>query len=152
MKRYLFGLDAEYAHRLTLRMLSMIPPFTPPRARPELAVKLWGTDFKNPIGLAAGMDKDAVAIRAWEMLGFGFAELGTVTPRAQAGNDEPRLWRVPERRALINRLGFPSEGMVAVGSANRADAQGRHFDSARDSTSARTATLRRSELPPTTPP
>ena len=115
MKRYLFGLDAEYAHRLTLRMLSMIPPFTPPRARPELAVKLWGTDFKNPIGLAAGMDKDAVAIRAWEMLGFGFAELGTVTPRAQAGNDEPRLWRVPDRRALINRLGFPSEGMLAVG-------------------------------------
>jgi dihydroorotate dehydrogenase len=115
MKRYLFGLDAEYAHRLTLRMLSMIPPFTPPRSRPELAVKLWGTDFKNPIGLAAGMDKDAVAIRAWEMLGFGFAELGTVTPRAQAGNDEPRLWRVPERRALINRLGFPSEGMLAVG-------------------------------------
>ncbi len=85
MKRYLFGLDAEDAHRLTLRMLSMIPPFTPPRARPELAVKLWGTDFKNPIGLAAGMDKDAVAIRAWEMLGFGFAELGTVTPRAAGG-------------------------------------------------------------------
>ena len=76
------------------------------------------------------MDKDAVAIRAWEMLGFGFAELGTITPLPQAGNDEPRLWRVPERRALINRLGFPSEGMLAVGAANRADAQGRHFDSA----------------------
>ncbi|MGB9381313.1 quinone-dependent dihydroorotate dehydrogenase [Candidatus Binatus sp.] len=113
-KRYLFRFDAEYAHRLTLRALSMMPPFTPPRARPELAIKLWGTNFSNPIGLAAGMDKDAVAIRAWETIGFGFAELGTITPRPQAGNEMPRVWRIPERRALINRLGFPSEGMEAV--------------------------------------
>jgi dihydroorotate dehydrogenase len=114
LKRILFGLDAEYAHRITLRMLSLMPPFTPPRDRPELAIKLWGMDFRNPIGLAAGMDKDAVAIRAWETLGFGFAELGTITPRPQAGNDAPRVWRIPDRRALINRLGFPSEGMAAV--------------------------------------
>jgi dihydroorotate dehydrogenase len=114
LQRYLFGLDAEYAHRLTLRMLSLMPPFTPPRERPELAIKLWGTDFPNPIGLAAGMDKDAVAIRGWETLGFGFAELGTITPRPQEGNEMPRVWRIPERRALINRLGFPSEGMEAV--------------------------------------
>jgi dihydroorotate dehydrogenase len=114
LKRYLFGRDAEEAHRLTLRMLSMIPPLTPPLEWPELAIKLWGIDFHNPIGLAAGMDKDAVAIRGWEMMGFGFAELGTITPRPQAGNDAPRLWRIPERRALINRLGFPSEGMEAV--------------------------------------
>jgi dihydroorotate dehydrogenase len=113
-KRYLFRFDAEYAHRMTLRMFSLMPPFTPPRARPELNIKLWGTAFSNPIGLAAGMDKDAVAIRGWETLGFGFAELGTITPRPQAGNETPRLWRVPERRALINRLGFPSEGMEAV--------------------------------------
>ena len=113
-KRYLFALDAEYAHRLTLRTLSLMPPFTPPRDLPELAIKLWGTDFRNPIGLAAGMDKDAIAIRAWETLGFGFAELGTITPRPQAGNEIPRVWRIPERRALINRLGFPSEGMEAV--------------------------------------
>jgi len=113
-KRYLFRFDAEYAHRMTLRMLSLMPPFTPPRERPELAIKLWDTDFSNPIGLAAGMDKDAVAIRAWETLGFGFAELGTITPRPQAGNETPRLWRLPERRALINQLGFPSEGMEAV--------------------------------------
>ena len=113
-KRYLFGLDAEYAHRLMLRMLSLLPPFTPPRDRPELAIKLWGTDFHNPIGLAAGMDKDAVAIRGWQTLGFGFAELGTITPRPQAGNEVPRVWRLPERLALINRLGFPSEGMEAV--------------------------------------
>ena len=114
LKPFLFGLDAEYAHRLTLRMLSMMPPFPPPRERPELGVKLWGIDFPNPIGLAAGMDKDAVAIRGWETLGFGFAELGTITPRPQAGNETPRVWRIPERRALINRLGFPSEGMDEI--------------------------------------
>ncbi len=115
-KRYLFALDAEYAHRLTLRMLSLLPPFTPEPDRPELGIKLWGGDFRSPIGLAAGMDKDAVAVRVWETLGFGFAELGTITPRPQAGNDVPRVWRVPERRALINRLGFPSEGMGVVAS------------------------------------
>jgi dihydroorotate dehydrogenase len=114
LKPYLFGLDAEYAHRMTIRMLSVMPPFPPPRDRPELGIKLWGIDFPNPIGLAAGMDKDAVAIRGWEMLGFGFAELGTITPRPQAGNETPRVWRIPERRALINRLGFPSDGMEAV--------------------------------------
>ena len=113
-KRYLSRVDAEYAHHLTLRMLSMMPPLTPPRDRPELGIKLWGTEFSNPIGLAAGMDKDAVAIRGWETLGFGFAELGTITPRPQAGNETPRVWRLPEHRALINRLGFPSEGMEAV--------------------------------------
>src|SRR5271170_2172572 len=113
-KRYLSRVDAEYAHHLTLRMLSMMPPLTPPRDRPELGIQLWGTDFRNPIGLAAGMDKDAIAIRGWETLGFGFAELGTITPRPQAGNEAPRLWRLTDRRALINRLGFPSEGMEAV--------------------------------------
>jgi dihydroorotate dehydrogenase len=114
LQRYLFRFDAEYAHRLALRMLSLMPPLPAPRERPELGIKLWGTDFRNPIGLAAGMDKDAVAVRGWETMGFGFAELGTITPRPQAGNDAPRVWRVPERRALINRLGFPSEGMIAV--------------------------------------
>jgi dihydroorotate dehydrogenase len=114
LKQCLFVLDAEYAHRMALWMFSMLPPFTPPPDRPELGIKLWGGDFRSPIGLAAGMDKDAVAIRGWETLGFGFAELGTITPRPQAGNDPPRIWRVPERHALINRLGFPSEGMEAV--------------------------------------
>jgi dihydroorotate dehydrogenase len=114
LKRYLSFLDAEYAHRLMLRTLSLMPPFTPPRDWPELGIKLWGIDFRSPIGLAAGMDKDAIAIRGWETLGFGFAELGTITLRQQVGNETPRVWRVPERRALINRLGFPSEGMLAV--------------------------------------
>ncbi len=114
LKRFLFAQDAERAHRMTLRMLALLPAFGPPRDKPELGIKLWGIDFPNPIGLAAGMDKDAVAIRGWETLGFGFAELGTITPRPQAGSEIPRIWRVPERRALINRLGFPSEGMEAV--------------------------------------
>jgi len=114
LKRFLFACDAERAHRMTLRMLAALPPFPPPRDALELGIKLWGIDFPNPIGLAAGMDKDAVAIRGWKTLGFGFAELGTITPRPQAGNKIPRVWRVPERRALINRLGFPSEGMEAV--------------------------------------
>ena len=113
-KGLLFSLDAEYAHRLTIRMLSMMPPFPPARERPELGIKLWGIDFSNPIGLAAGMDKDAIAIRGWEMLGFGFAELGTITPLPQAGNEMPRVWRIPERSALINRLGFNNEGAPAA--------------------------------------
>jgi dihydroorotate dehydrogenase len=114
VKQFLFALDAESAHRVALWAFSMLPPFTPPPDRPELGIKLWGIDFRNPVGLAAGMDKDAVAVRGWETLGFGFAELGTITPRPQPGNDPPRVWRVPDRRALINRLGFPGEGMEAV--------------------------------------
>src|SRR5260370_8909448 len=114
LRPYLFGLDAETAHRLTLSMLSAAPPFSIPNDPPELRVKLWNMDFSNPIGLAAGMDKDGVAVGGWQTLGFGFAELGTITPIAHPGNDTPRLWRIRERRALINSLGFPSEGMEAV--------------------------------------
>ncbi len=110
----LFQLDAETAHRLTLAMLSAYPLLPRPADPPELAVRLWGIDFSNPVGLAAGMDKDAIAVGAWQALGFGFAELGTVTPRPQAGNPRPRIFRIPDRRALINRLGFPSDGMEAV--------------------------------------
>ena len=110
----MFSLDAENAHHLTLRMLSLMPPFTPPPTRPSSRSSCGAWTFRNPIGLAAGMDKDAIAIRAWQSLGFGFAELGTITPRPQAGNETPRLWRIPDRHALINRLGFPSEGMEAV--------------------------------------
>ncbi len=70
--------------------------------------------FANPLGLAAGLDKDAAAVAAWQRLGFGFAEVGTITPRPQPGNPRPRLWRLPEHRALINRLGFPGVGMEAA--------------------------------------
>ncbi len=114
LKPFFFSLDAETAHRLTLTILSMSPPLAVQPDPPELAVKLWNIDFSNPIGLAAGMDKDAIAARAWETIGFGFAEMGTITPQPQPGNEAPRLWRLVENRALINRLGFPSEGMDAV--------------------------------------
>jgi dihydroorotate dehydrogenase len=110
----LFSLDAEVAHHFTLSMLSMMPPLPVTDDPPELRCSLWGLDFSNPIGLAAGMDKDAIAIGAWQSFGFGFAELGTITPRPQPGNPKPRVFRLPDHHALINRLGFPSEGMAAV--------------------------------------
>jgi len=110
----LFSLDAETAHHLILSMLSMTPPLPVPADPSELRSTLWGLDFSNPIGLAAGMDKDAIAISAWQSLGFGFAELGTVTPRPQPGNPKPRVFRIPAQHALINRLGFPGEGMDTV--------------------------------------
>jgi dihydroorotate dehydrogenase len=114
LRPMLFSLDAEVAHHLTLAMLSIMPPLPCAPDPPELRTSLWELDFSNPIGLAAGMDKDAIAIGAWQSLGFGFAELGTVTPRPQQGNPKPRVFRIPEHRALINRLGFPGEGMEAV--------------------------------------
>jgi dihydroorotate dehydrogenase len=110
----LFSIDAERSHRLTLQMLARMPSIAPPPDPPELHSTVFGVSFSNPLGLAAGADKDARAISAWNSLGFGFAEIGTITPRPQPGNAPPRMWRIPERRALINRLGFPSEGMEAV--------------------------------------
>ncbi len=111
----LFRLDPELAHRLTLGLLALARPQEARPDPPELGVTLWNRRFANPIGLAAGMDKDARAAWAWQALGFGFAELGTVTPRPQPGNPRPRLWRLPEHQALVNRLGFPSAGMERVG-------------------------------------
>ena len=70
--------------------------------------------FPNPVGLAAGFDKNAVALPAWEALGFGFAEVGTITARAQPGNPKPRIFRLPKQRALINRLGFNNDGADAI--------------------------------------
>jgi dihydroorotate dehydrogenase len=110
----IFRLDPEIAHRLTIAALSLTPSKRPAADPPELATTVFGVKFANPIGVAAGLDKDARAIRAWHGLGFGFAEVGTVTPRPQSGNDPPRMWRLPTHRALINRLGFPGEGMEVV--------------------------------------
>jgi dihydroorotate dehydrogenase len=115
VKPLLFRLDPETAHRMVLAMLSAWPISDPPAVPPELKTRVFGLEFSNPVGLAAGMDKDAVAPAAWQALGFGFAELGTITPRPQAGTARPRIWRLPEQRALINQLGFPSKGMEAVG-------------------------------------
>jgi dihydroorotate dehydrogenase len=110
----LFQCDAETAHRMTLALLAAWPVAAELDDPPELRVRLWDLEFSNPVGLAAGMDKDAVAAPAWQTLGFGFAELGTVTPRPQPGNPRPRIFRVSEHRALVNRLGFPSDGMETV--------------------------------------
>ena len=107
-------IDPETAHRLTVRALELgiVPPsrdVDPPR----LATTLWGKNFANPIGLAAGFDKDARVIDAMAALGFGFVEAGTVTPFPQPGNPRPRVFRLAADRAVINRLGFNSAGLDA---------------------------------------
>lgn len=84
---------------------------TIPLSRPR---RIFGIDFRNPIGLAAGMDKNAIALPAWEALGFGFIEIGTITAQAQPGNPAPRLFRYPRQQALINRMGFNNDGAAAV--------------------------------------
>lgn len=121
----LFRLEAEQAHDLTLRALSVASSsrllsalaalrYAPP-ARPELAQELFGLRFPSPIGLAAGLDKNGVAIDLWAALGFGFVEVGTVTPGAgQPGNDKPRLARLKADRALVNRMGFNNRGADAL--------------------------------------
>ena len=114
LRPFLFLLDPETAHHLALGLLAWVPALAALRDPPELAQRLWNIEFSNPLGLAAGMDKDARAVGAWQALGFGFAELGTVTPRPQAGNDRPRIWRLNKERGLINRLGFPSEGIEGL--------------------------------------
>lgn len=110
----LFTLDAETAHGLTIRALKsgLLPPA--PADDPALAVELWGLRFPNPVGLAPGFDKNAEVPDAILRLGFGFAEIGTVTPRPQAGNPRPRLFRLVEDRAVINRMGFNNEGLEAA--------------------------------------
>jgi dihydroorotate dehydrogenase len=116
----LFALDAERAHNLTLaairqplvaRALQLIVPAQTPDS---LRQKVVGVTFDNPVGLAAGLDKHGTATTAWAALGFGFVEIGTVTPRPQPGNPHPRLFRLPADRAIINRFGFNSVGAQDV--------------------------------------
>ena len=111
LRPILFRLDPELAHRIVLATLAGIPQIRRAEDPPELSQTIWNIRFANPIGLAAGMDKEVRAVRAWASLGFGFVECGTITPRPQPGNPPPRLWRLPAHRALINRLGFPGAGM-----------------------------------------
>lgn len=111
----LFALDAETAHHLTLDLLKLsqrwgLPTAQKP-ARVEQAVTVMGLNFKNPLGLAAGLDKNGDYIDALADLGFGFIEIGTVTPRPQPGNPKPRLFRLPEHQAIINRMGFNNQGV-----------------------------------------
>ncbi|HJY52831.1 MAG TPA: quinone-dependent dihydroorotate dehydrogenase [Candidatus Udaeobacter sp.] len=116
----LFSLDPETAHHVTMRLLRgashfdvalralrLLRPLSKPTA-------LFDLTFPNPIGLAAGLDKNGVALSAWAALGFGFVEIGTVTAKAQPGNPKPRIFRLPGQQALINRLGFNNEGADAI--------------------------------------
>lgn len=115
-----FALDAEEAHDAVISLLatgSQYPGLirmTAGKAVPKSTRAVAGIEFPNPVGLAAGMDKNGIALLAWEALGFGFAEIGTVTALPQPGNPKPRLFRFPEQQALINRLGFNNEGAEAV--------------------------------------
>lgn len=109
----LFALDPERAHRLTLAALKASPSIGPSAAGP-LATKVAGLAFPNPLGLAAGFDKDAEVPDAALGLGFGFVEVGSLTPQPQAGNAKPRLFRLPEDHAVINRMGFNNGGAAAA--------------------------------------
>jgi dihydroorotate dehydrogenase len=109
----LFSLDPERAHRLALDALRVMGHVPSPRNRGE-PLELMGLRFPNRVGLAAGFDKNAEALEGLGRLGFGFLEIGTVTPRPQPGQQKPRLFRVPQSHALINRMGFPSEGANVV--------------------------------------
>src|SRR5688572_29829247 len=109
-----FALDAERAHRLTIAALKLLPPGLPARPDPRLAIDVAGLSFPNPVGLAAGFDKDAEIFRQMLGFGFGFVEVGTLTPRPQTGNPKPRLFRLGEDRAVINRMGFNNGGFAAA--------------------------------------
>lgn len=109
-----FRLDPEMAHNAAMGAIAKGLIQAPSFRDPRLEQTLFGVKFPNPIGLAAGFDKNAVAIPYWRGLGFGFAEVGTVTYHPQSGNPKPRLFRIPEEKALVNRLGFNNEGAVTI--------------------------------------
>jgi len=106
--------DPEDAHRLAIQGLRLLPPMRPRPDDPKLAVRAFGLNFPNPIGMAAGFDKSAEAPDALLRLGFGFVEIGTVTPKPQVGNPRPRLFRLERDEAVVNRMGFNNDGAEAV--------------------------------------
>src|SRR6516225_1935745 len=115
--RLLRLLPPETAHRLTIRLLAALPPAWAGARRTEdplLATRVFGIDFPNPVGLAAGFDKSAEVFARMPALGFGFVEIGSVTPRPQGGSPRPRLFRLVEDRAIVNRMGFNNDGLAAV--------------------------------------
>ncbi len=122
MKKYLFKLDPEHAHEKTVAALKFAEQMggTAPLSLmynfkdERLVSNLWGVQFTNPVGLAAGFDKNAAVYRGLAALGFGSVEIGTVTPVAQPGNEKPRLFRLVEDKAVINRMGFNNEGVEVV--------------------------------------
>lgn len=114
LRPFAFALDAETAHRATIAALSMMPSHPLPDFPHGLRMRVAGLDFPSPVGLAAGFDKDGEVPDAMLALGFGFVEVGTLTPRPQAGNPRPRLFRLTEDRAVINRMGFNNGGQAAA--------------------------------------
>ncbi|MEM7232756.1 MAG: quinone-dependent dihydroorotate dehydrogenase [Planctomycetota bacterium] len=116
-KPILFRMDPERAHHLALGTLARAPTASLRASvgpAPEKPISLWDLEFRNPLGLAAGFDKNGIALDGWGALGFGFIEIGTVTRHAQPGNPKPRIFRLPSDRALINRLGFPNDGADVI--------------------------------------
>ena len=120
LRRLLFTLDAERAHYTAMNALTFIPGAKAVAKAlysfddASLRKNVFGFSFQNPVGLGAGFDKNAVYLEALSALGFGFVEVGTVTPLAQPGNEKPRLFRLPKDKALINRMGFNNDGVAAV--------------------------------------
>ncbi|MEM5551161.1 quinone-dependent dihydroorotate dehydrogenase [Pseudoalteromonas sp. NEC-BIFX-2020_002] len=114
-RRFMFTRDAEWAHEFALHNLRRFSntPFSAAWSQSvtDHPVEFLGLQFKNPVGLAAGLDKDAQCIDAFAQMGFGFLEVGTVTPRPQVGNDKPRIFRLPQSNAIINRMGFNNKGV-----------------------------------------
>jgi dihydroorotate dehydrogenase len=106
--------DPEEAHRLAINALKVLPSLASGRDPAPLSLSVFGLDFPNPLGLAAGFDKNAEVPDAILRLGFGFTEVGTLTPQPQPGNPRPRLFRLPSSQAVINRLGFNNEGFAAA--------------------------------------
>lgn len=114
LRPLVFRLDPETAHGLTIRALELLPAGRPPATDPLLETRFAGLAFPTPVGLAAGFDKDARVWRQMLGLGFGFAEVGTLTPLPQPGNPKPRIFRLAEDAAVINRLGFNNGGLQAA--------------------------------------
>jgi len=130
-RSFLFRLDPETAHQLTLQLMrigGVEPIYSVLRtiySAPPKPVKAFGLTFENPVGLAAGYDKDAIALKGLSALGFGHLEVGTVTPRPQPGNARPRVFRLLEDQAIINRMGFPGRGADFVARSLRGVLKGR---------------------------
>src|SRR5690606_12360885 len=121
LRKFLFLFPPEWVHYFSMNSLRLICAFPPTRKllawmfrSKQLPVNAFNNLFPNPVGLGAGFDKNARYLRELECLGFGFVEIGTVTPLPQAGNEKPRLFRLPKDKALINRMGFNNDGMEVV--------------------------------------
>lgn len=114
----MFGLDAEHAHNLALKGMNLAAILGVPKLlgaeKLYAPVEVMGIKFPNPVGLAAGLDKNGASIDGLSNMGFGFLEVGTVTPRAQIGNPKPRIFRIPEHGAIINRMGFNNQGVESL--------------------------------------